>query len=161
VPLAKIQMAIARANGLALRVLSALPGDDSDEEEEEDAGAKESRAVDVAVIEVWEPTLLGGQHVGVLGNGLLEAVGRARKCGLIGDKTQVIPSAVTLVAAAVHVPAQTELVRCPLEDVSGFDLSKFSTFCPDQAEPCCLQHLKHTLLTASLAPFTRLLPFHP
>ena len=154
VPLAKIQMAIARANGLALRVLSALPGDDSDEEEEEDAGAKESRAVDVAVIEVWEPTLLGGQHVGVLGNGLLEAVGRARKCGLIGAKTQVIPSAVTLVAAAVHVPAQTELVRCPLEDVSGFDLSKFSTFCPDQAEPCCLQHLKHTLLTAPAPVFS-------
>ncbi len=154
VPLVKIQTAIARANGLALRVLPALPGDDSDDEEEDDPAAKEARAVDVAVIEVWEPTLLGGQQVGVLGNGLLEAVGRARKCGLIGAKTQVIPSAVTLVAAAVHVPAQTELVRCPLEDVSGFDLSKFSTFCPDKSEPCCLQHLQHSLLTAPAPLFS-------
>ena len=67
-----------------------LPGDDSDEEgDENDADSKAARAVDVAVVEVWEPTLLGGQQVGVLGNGLLEALSRARSCGLIGGKTQV------------------------------------------------------------------------
>lgn len=154
VPLVKIQMAMARTNGLTFRVHSQLPGEDSDDEEGDDATAKAARAVDVAVVEVWEPTLLGGQQVGVLGNGLLEAVSRARSCGLIGAATQVIPSAITLVAAAVHVPAQTELVRCPLEDVSGFDLSKFSTFCPDNSEPCCLQHLQHTLLTAPVPVFS-------
>ena len=67
-----------------------LPGDDSDDDEDEtDAGSKVARAVDVAVVEVWDPTLLGGQQVGVLGNGLLEALSRARSCGLIGGKTQV------------------------------------------------------------------------
>jgi predicted RNA methylase len=155
VPLVKIQTAIARDNGLTFRVHPTLPGDDSDDdEEEEDAGVRAARAVDVAAIEVWEPTLLGGQQVGVLGNGLLQALTRARKCGLIGVRTQVIPRAVTLVAAAVHVPAQTELVRCPLEDISGFDLSKFSTFCPDNSEPCCLQHLQHNLLTAPAPVFS-------
>ena len=153
VPLVKIQMAMARTNGLTFRVHPQLPGEDSDDEEEDDA-TKAARAVDVAVVEVWEPTLLGGQQVGVLGNGLVEAVNRARKSGLIGPNTQVIPSIVTLVAAAVHVPAQTELVRCPLENISGFDLSKFSTFCPDNSEPCSLQHLQHTLLTAPAPVFS-------
>ena len=39
--------------------------------------------------------------------------------------SQVIPARVAIKAAVVHMPKQTELVRCPLDDVSGFDLSRF------------------------------------
>ena len=59
--------------------------------------------------------------------------------------SQVIPARVAIKAAVVHMPKQTELVRCPLDDVSGFDLTRFSTFCPDASEPCCLQFLQHTV----------------
>ena len=155
VPLVKIQMGMARANGLSFRVHSQLPGEDSDDDEDDHtesnaeakAEAKAARAVDVAVVEVWEPTLLGGQQVGLLGNGLVDALNRARGSGVVGAMTQVIPSAVALIACCVHIPPQTELLRCRLDNVSGFDLSHFATFCADAAEPAILRHLSLSYLT--------------
>ena len=40
--------------------------------------------------QVWAPTLLGGQEVGILGHGLLAALAVARKCGAIGKLTSLI-----------------------------------------------------------------------
>ena len=47
---------------------------------------------------------------------------------LLGPGARVIPSAVSVRAVGVTIPAQTDLVRAPLGTVSGFDLSCFNKF---------------------------------
>ena len=116
-PVANLQMRMARANGLRLRVLSALPGESSSSDEDEEAGAAGGatrRAADVAVVDVWDPTLLGGQEVGLLGRGLVPALALARRCGVIGPATRVVPRRARLFAAPLAIPQQTELLRCPV-----------------------------------------------
>lgn len=141
-PVANLQMKMARSNGLRLRVLSTLPGEHSSSEEDEEKTVE----ADIALVEVWSPTLLGGQEVGILGHGLLAALALARKCGTIGPRTKIIPRRARLFAAPVAIPLQTELLRCPMGSVSGFDLSTFSRFCPAGAEPAFLAQMTYTLL---------------
>ena len=138
---------MAKANGVAVRVLTQLPGADSSDEEE---GA----AVDVLVCEVMDPCLVGSTEVGLLGSGLLKALEECRTSGVLGPKTVVIPRAARVWAQAIYLPPQTELVRCPISHVSTFDLSPFSKFRADGPEPIYLKQLRYTAVTA---PFATLL----
>ena len=47
---------------------------------------------------------------------------------LLAAEAKVLPQSVSICAVGLTVPAQTDLVRAPLGNVSGFDLSPFNQF---------------------------------
>ena len=47
---------------------------------------------------------------------------------LLAADAKVLPQSVSICAVGLTVPAQTDLVRAPLGNVSGFDLSPFNKF---------------------------------
>jgi predicted RNA methylase len=145
IPVAKIELEIAKLNGASIKIKTNLPSDDSSSEDEQ---ASAAAAFDLVVVDIWQPDLLGEMDVGLLGSGLMSALEGCRRSGVIGPKTRVIPQRARLLAALISLPQQPELVRCPISSVCGFDLSAFSRFCPAGApEPAILDHLEHTLLT--------------
>ena len=143
--MALLEAKIAKANNLSVRVITSLPGADSSDDDE--GGA----AVDLLVCEVMDPCLVGSTQVGLLGSGLLTTLKECRAAGILGPKTQVLPRAARVYAQAIFLPAQTELVRCPIGTVSTFDLSPFGKFRADGPEPVYLSQLKYTAITDPFA----------
>ena len=68
----------------------------------------------------------GVEDIASVGKAFEDAI-EARE-NVIAPDTTVLPSAVSVRALGVTIPAQTDLVRAPLGTVSGFDLSEFNVF---------------------------------
>ena len=144
-PLAKIELEMAKLNQASIKVLTSLPCDDSSSDEEQ--GIVKSASYDIVVLDVWHSSFLGEMDAGLLGGGVLSALDKSWRSGVISEQTLVIPHAARLMCMLIHLPPQPELIRCPISTVCGFDLSLFSRFRSDEAEPVILEHTNYTPLT--------------